>query len=180
MADVLSLLPPNATEFERALEQATARLGRVPVAIRDYWDADAIPLSLMPWLGWEWSVDSWDPTWDSTTKRNVLRDAFRYHQHKGTRQSVLDAIAALGSNISLKEWWEYSDPKDPHTFDAVIDTGGGSGSGVLQQQLIAAIDNAKPVRSHYTLTVATNGYGEINLYGYGRVARFQRLMFDDV
>jgi len=180
MGDFLSLLPPSATEFERALEQATSRLGAVPVTIRSYWDAGDIPEHLMPWLGWEWSVDNWDPDWHTETKRNVLRDAFRYHQHKGTRQSVVDAIAALGSNIAIKEWWEYSEPATPHTFDAVVDTGTGSGSGVLQYQLIAAIDNAKPVRSHYTLTVATNTAGAINLYGYGRVARFQRICFYDV
>ncbi|WP_252180222.1 phage tail protein I [Endozoicomonas sp. 4G] len=179
MADFCSLLPPNATEFERTLEQATSRVGTVPVEIRNYWNADLIPRNLMPWLGWEWSVDSWDPDWDIKTKRNVLRDAFRYHQYKGTRQSVVDAINDLGSNIDIKEWWQYSNPKTPHTFDAFVDSVSGSGSGEFQYQLIHAIDNAKPVRSHYTLTVATNACGSLNIYGYGRVARFQRLYLQE-
>lgn len=180
MSDFLSLLPPNATGFERAMEEAAARMAEVPVRVRDYWSADAIPDNLMPWLGWEWSVDSWDPSWDTSTRRNVLRDAFRYHQHKGTRQSVVEAIQSLGSNIAIQEWWEYSTPTEPYTFDAVIDTGSGSSSGVLQYQLIEAIDNASPVRCHYTLSVASNGLGAVNLYGYGRVARFQRWYFEDV
>lgn len=179
MADFLSLLPPNASEFERTLEQATARVGQVPVAIRDFWSADTVPEALMPWLGWEWSVDSWDPDWPVETKRAVLRDAFKVHQRKGTVQSVTDAINALGSNIAIREWFDYTPPRTPYTFDVTLDTGSGSGGGVLQQQLIDAIDATMPVRCHYDLSVATNGTGSLNLYGYGRVGRFQRLSMQD-
>ena len=179
MSDFLSLLPPNATDFERDMEQATSRLGEVPVRIRDYWNADAIPEQLMPWLGWEWSVDSWDSHWSLATKRNLLRNSFHYHSRKGTRKSVESAIRALGSHIAIKEWWQYDPQSTAHTFDAVIDASTGASTGVLQEQLIAAINNAKPVRSHYTITVASASDGAINLYGFGRVARFQRLTFHD-
>ena len=179
MSDFLSLLPPNATALEQALEKAVAQAGDVPVNIRDYWNADTVPENLMPWLGWEWSVDNWNPEWNETARRNVLRDAFRYHRHKGTRRSVEDAINSLGRNISMKEWWEYTTSGPVHTFDAVMDTHSGSSSGILQTHLIAAIDNAKPVRSHYTLKVATRAGGSLNIYGYGRVGRFQRLHLVD-
>lgn len=179
MSDFLSLLPPNATDFELLLEQAVHRVGNVPVAIRDYWNADTIPENLMPWLGWEWSVDSWETNWTVDIKRSVLSGSFYYQCHKGTRNSVVDAVRSIGGNISIKEWWEYDTPKDVHTFDAVIDTGGGA-SEDTQWQLITAIDNAKPVRSHYTVSLVTSSEGIINIYGFGRVARFQRLYFEDV
>lgn len=177
--DVLSLLPPNASEFERALEQATAFMDNMPVPIRQYWHPDTIPVQQAPWLAWEWSVDSWDSQWPEQTKRSVMRDSFRYHRIKGTLRSVEEAIRALGSNIAVREWWQQEPAGTPYTFDAVVDAGAGDSSGVLQEQLINAINQAKPVRCHYELTVSGKSESSLNIYGYARCGRFQRLYLSD-
>lgn len=52
-----SLLPPNATKAERALEGATARLEDVPVDIRAMWDPATCQEFMLPWLGWGLSID---------------------------------------------------------------------------------------------------------------------------
>ena len=177
MADFFSLLPPNASELEREIEQAAAR--PVPVTIKAFWNPDRIPRGLMPWLAWEWSVDTWSSAWDDATKRAVLRDSARYHRRKGTRRSVIDAITALGSNITLKEWHEYSPARQPYTFDVVVDSLTGTSSGVLQEQLIDAIEQAKPVRAHFTVSVATRASTRLCTPGIARIGRFTRLTMTD-
>ena len=52
MSDQPSLLPPNASALERKLEQATLRLGTLPVPLRELWNPDTCPAHLLPWLAW--------------------------------------------------------------------------------------------------------------------------------
>jgi phage tail P2-like protein len=83
-----TLLPPNATKFERALEGSTSRVSDVPILVRESWNPDTCPVELLPWLAWAFSVDSWDGSWDEATKRSVIRTAFDVQRRKGTVASV--------------------------------------------------------------------------------------------
>lgn len=96
MSDVATLLPPNTTPAERALEQSTARIGAVPVSIATLWNPDTCPLNILPWLAWTLSVDNWDSGWSETSKRESLRKAVEIHQIKGTVASIKAALAAAG------------------------------------------------------------------------------------
>lgn len=91
-----SLLPANATAQERAIEASTARVGFVPVPIRDLWNPDTCPAELLPWLAWAWSVDEWDANWPEATKRDTVRDAFLVQSRKGTRWSMERVLANAG------------------------------------------------------------------------------------
>jgi P2-related tail formation protein len=51
-----SLLPPNVSGLERALEQASARVGDIPVPIDPLWNPATCPARLLPWLAWALSV----------------------------------------------------------------------------------------------------------------------------
>ncbi len=91
-----TLLPPNATDLERALEQVTARVGATPVPISALWDADECPAHLLPWLAWAFSVDEWDPGWSEATKRASIRDAAKIQRHKGTVWAIKRVLANAG------------------------------------------------------------------------------------
>lgn len=61
---MISLLPPNATELERALELLIdARIGDISTPLRDLWSAENCPEALLPWLAWALSVDQWSADW---------------------------------------------------------------------------------------------------------------------
>ena len=75
-----SLLPPNATAAEVAIEAAAARVGAVPVPIRDSWNPATCPAALLPWLGWAFSVDDWDPQWSEERQRAVVAAAVEVHR----------------------------------------------------------------------------------------------------
>lgn len=96
MTGFVSLLPPNATPLERAVERTTAPLGDIPVPISTVWDPETCPAPLLPWLAWAYSVDVWDSSWSERTKRAVIAAAYDVHRHKGSVWSVEEAIRAAG------------------------------------------------------------------------------------
>ena len=91
-----ALLAPNATQAERALEQATARLGSLPAPLREPWDPDTCPANLLPWLAWALQVDIWDRNWSDDAKRTVIRGAIDVHRRKGTPWAIKRALANAG------------------------------------------------------------------------------------
>lgn len=92
----MSLLPPNATALELALEATAARAARIDVPIRDLWSAETCPAWALPYLAMALSVDVWDETWDEATQRRVIAASAEVHRHKGTRAGVQAALAAEG------------------------------------------------------------------------------------
>jgi len=96
MSDVASLLPSNASTAERATEQAAARLGAVPLPLREVTDPDACPPALLPWLAWSWGIDEWDDGWSEDVKRESVRKAYAIHAHKGSVQSIREVLASAG------------------------------------------------------------------------------------
>src|SRR5690606_12680628 len=120
-----SLLPPNATPQERAIEQATARVGEIPVPLRALWNPDTCPTELLPWLAWALGVANWKSYWPESVKRATLRNAVRIAKRRGTRASVQQVVENFGAHLVLKEWWEPGGSGEPHTFAVVINYGQG-------------------------------------------------------
>ncbi len=109
-----SLLPPNATPQERALEAATARLGDVPAPLRDVWNPDTCPAQLLPWLAWAFGVDEWDAAWSDEAKRNTIRNAVAIQRRKGSVWSIKRAIADAGYGDS-----QLIEGNSTHFYDGV-------------------------------------------------------------
>lgn len=95
-ASVPSLLPPNATRQERAIEAAIARAARPAVPIRELWNADTCPAHLLPWLAWAFSVDEWDANWDEAARRAAIRDAVAIQRRKGTVWAIKRVLTNAG------------------------------------------------------------------------------------
>lgn len=70
-----SILPPNATAVEQAIDRASAAaLERLPVyLIRWVKDPDSCPLALLPWLAWEYQLILGILT--GQNKRNAMRSS---------------------------------------------------------------------------------------------------------
>lgn len=106
LPEVPSLLPANATPAERALEQATARVGAVPTPLRALWNPDTCPAQLLPWLAWALGVDDWEPGWPEEVQRSVIRASIDVHRHKGTVAAIRTAIHAAGyPDAEIIEGW---------------------------------------------------------------------------
>lgn len=151
-----SILKPNATAPERALEQAM-RKGTPDLApVATLMNPETCPAPLLGWLAWAVSVDVWDPKWSETTQRAVIRDAVIIHRLKGTKGAITRALATLGFRIDLSEWFEHGGA--PHTFriDAYGEDILAAGFGInpaLLRRITQTLINVKPVRAHFELRI---------------------------
>jgi phage tail P2-like protein len=99
-----SLLPPNTTQLERDLEQATARQGAVRIDIANNWNPHTCDAALLPWLAWAVGVEEWDSTWPVQLQRDTIANTRAIRQTKGTPYAVKLALTAMGHpNAQLVE-----------------------------------------------------------------------------
>lgn len=142
------LLPPNATEAERALSETLARTLSVPTPVRDVWNPNTCPAAILPWLAWAFSVDNWDPTWTDAQKRQTIATAVAVHRYKGTIGAVREAITALGVNCQIQEWFNQSPAGEPYTFRLIL----GADQDPIPQEvllkLVQVVNSTKNLRSH--------------------------------
>lgn len=179
MTDKPSLLPNNATPFERAMEQGTARVGDVAIPIGELWNPQTCPMDLLPWLAWALSVDRWDFRWNEDQKRAAVAGAIAEQRHKGTRKSVEDVLASYDNLLTLTEWFESQ--KDPYTFAIDLplistngDLGGARSSAAFAESIIRDVIRTKPARAHFTLTQSLKAASTVGIIAAGHSAFFVR------
>lgn len=140
------LLPVGSSSLEIAATQAAAGIETIPVPLRQLWDPQTCPDELLPWLAWAFSVDRWDENWPTETKREVIRNAFFIHSHKGTIGAIRRVVEPLGYLLKVTEWWETDDPAGTFRLDiGVLDTGI---SEEMYQEMERVIADAKPASRH--------------------------------
>lgn len=171
-----SLLPPNSTALERAVEQLQARSATVAVPLRELWNPDTCPAPLLPWLAWTLSLDGWQPYWPESIKRSRIRMAVEIQRRKGTAKSVRDVVRSFGSSLALREWWQTEPMGEPHTFDVTLTLGSGVPKTIeYQNDVIAELERTKPVRSHFSFTLGLAASGGLGLGGASRPVIYRRI-----
>ena len=176
----MKFLPPNATELEQAIDAAIEnRLSNIDLSpVSTLWNPDTCPLNLLPWLAWAESVKEWSEKWSEPVQRATIKANRSVRRKRGTKQAVIDAVAALSGIAVIQEWFDQTPPGAPHTFDIVISGNDGYVESGLQQSIINAIDNVKRLSSHYTLGVGLNAQGKLNFIGVAQVVTMKRLNFE--
>jgi phage tail P2-like protein len=180
MSDVKSLLPMNADQGLRDFEQATARLGALPVDINKLWSPSDCPEHLLGWFAWALSVEVWDTNWPEATKREVIRKAVGVHRIKGTRRSVEAALEAIGFEADIREWFEVDGvevSRAPRTFEitSIFPEAANLGGEGLARSVAHAkrmIDVTKPASAHYSFHIGQKitGATRLGASGFGRMA----------
>ena len=92
--------------------------------------------------------------------------------------AVLFGFASFGGTLALREWWQLDPPGTPHTFDIVLNITGADGepaSAAFVQDVIDAVNQTKPARSHFTFTQGVNASGGLGLKAVARPATFARV-----
>lgn len=172
----MSLLPPNASPLELAIESAIA-VPALPVPLRDLWSPQACPETLLPWLAWGLSIDDWDPDWPAVTKREVVARAIEVQRLKGTLAAVRNAAAPFGAAISVREWWE-TDPEGPSgtfTLTLALSPSQGVPSPAQIDEVIRAVTRAKPLSRSFTFALALGATGAVGLFAAARPISYVRL-----
>lgn len=97
------LQPQAATALERGLAGASARIGDVPVPIRDLWSPWRCPAEHLAFLAWALSVDIWNEAWPEQRKRWVIAESLALHRIKGTLEGVRRHLALADARL-LRVW----------------------------------------------------------------------------
>lgn len=138
-------------------------------------------------LAHQYDVDAWRDGWNIAVKRSVLKTAIADKRKKGTLSAVKQAIASLGGTASITEWWQKEPKGTPHTFtiNVVLPNIDGILETEMQEDLIAMIDGAKPLRSHYSFVLNTAMSGKFSAIGFIRTlsvgsVRSRDIITDDI
>lgn len=144
------LLPPNRTTFERNVTTVAAKNTELAVAIKSLASIDDAPDQFLSFLAWQYSVDSWDTSWQPSLQRQLIKKSFKQHQHKGTRAAIRQVLSQFGYTAVFEEWYE-SDPMGiPGTFVLTLDLNGRELSEEVYQEVNRLIADAKPASRHLT------------------------------
>lgn len=176
-----SLLPPNSTRLERALE-AGARPEAFATPVEAIDDPEAIPALLLPWLAWGLSVDSWDPDWSEADKRQAVAGSIEMHRRKGTRLSVETVVARFDQLARLVEWHQAVPPRPAHTFDIILPLvladgsapGGRRATAAFADAIMREVARVKPLREHMRLVQLIDVAGAIGVQGVIRALAYTR------
>lgn len=170
------LLPPSSTPLERALVQAIARAAGIPAPLRQLWDVSTCPVHLLPWLAWALGIEVWRSNWPENVKRARIRASVPVHKSKGSVASVRSVIESFGADMALREWWQTTPPGTPHTFDVTLTIRPSlPQDATFQSDIITAINQTKPVRSHFTFSIAQSAATAVGIAAGLRQLTFQRL-----
>lgn len=119
MFDFQSILPPNRTRAEEALERAIWITKPDLSPIYHLMSPETCPVEYLDWMAWALSVDEWRQDWPDAQKRKVLRMSLEIHRRKGTIGAVKLALASMGyGDAHVHEF------RDEPTFDSLtMDSG---------------------------------------------------------
>lgn len=125
----------------------------------------------------QWDVSVWRESWPEDLKRSVLSTAIIDKRKKGTVAAVKGALESISSIATIEEWWQKNPKGTPHTFTvyATVSEFEGTLDSELQEDILALIDDNKPLRSHYDFVLQTTGRGEIGFVGVVRPLVFAKL-----
>lgn len=179
-----SLLPPNATRLERALEAGACLPPDVDAAAlaATIDDPMAAPAFLLPWLAYGESVDAWDADWSEADKRIAIATSIEQHRRKGTRASVETVLARFDQLARLVEWHQASPRRPAHTFDVIVPMvladgtapGGRRATAAFADAIVREIARVKPLREHMRLVQEVRAAGAVGMTGVVRALSYTR------
>ena len=142
-----------------------------------YVSIDRLTSAQLDHVAYGWDASVWRDSWPISLKRSILKNVVREKRKKGTRRAVEEAVESIQGAATIQEWWEMEPKGEPHTFTVFATLGkiDGTIDSELQDDLIALINDAKPVRSHFHFVVVKNLLGRFGFHGslrpvpYGRI-----------
>lgn len=119
----------------------------------------------------------WRDSWPVELKRSVAKQIIAQKARMGTLSAVKLALQSLGAAAVVTEWWEENPPAEAHTFKISVSLSeiDGTLTSEMQEDCFALLDDAKPVRSHYTFTLAINKQGGLKVGSVFRQAVSARI-----
>jgi len=152
----------------------------MPIVLGDIWNADTCPLSVLPWLAWSLSIDTWSPEWPEALQRQRVKTAIAIQRFKGTAGSVRAIVEVFGGQVAMREWFETTPKGTPGTFEINLnlnDTSGGPASGDQIAAVIDQITRTKRESAHFDFVQGLQANASLGIKAAARVANYRRMSF---
>jgi len=146
-----SLLPPNSSDSEHALED-TLRMDVDISAVGNLWNPATCPADVLPFLAWGLAIARWDSSWTEAEKRSAIAEAIPFHKRKGTRAAVMEVLERFHPLLELVEGWQTDPRGTPHSFEVRAPAALIPADFLTAEtatSIIRDVAAAKPVRSHF-------------------------------
>ena len=179
-----SLLPINASELLKDLENSSLKATSLEALNRYVTNPDFAPDNILPWLAFSVSVDDWSDNWPKVIKREMIKNSISLHQIKGTKRAIKKALEIIGVAGEIALWWELNPRMTPHSFNitAYLNDNINEYADVIigldtQKKLINLIENVKPARSHFNFKLGARFESQISYGVSSKVKQFVNLSF---
>lgn len=172
-----NILPPNSTLLEKAFASAVS-LPVCPSPHASLLHPEFCPIDFLPWLAFDYGVKSWNPEWSINVKRAQIKAAPIINRVRGTALAVSETVKAFGGAIVMREWFEKTPKGTPGTVSFILslsDSDGNAPSAEYLNQVIKAIEAAKPLHVHFDFSLSENFRIAITPVCVARSVNFARI-----
>lgn len=161
-----SLLPPNATKFEKDLAESASGISELDLSdISNLYNPDLCPIKQLQWLAYSVQVDYWNPNWSEAVQRAYIKQHLESRRIRGTAGSIKKALAALNMDITVIEWWQEEPQGVPGTFTVEVDLLDQGIGEDTQNEIDQIIELHKNVRSHLNVINIYQPVSGNSIYG---------------
>lgn len=170
---MVSILPPNATRTERALEGGiAARLeGIAAHELADLTNPATCPVRFLDWLAQSRGVDDWDRDWPEEVKRAVIAASIAVHRHKGTPGAIRAALAAAGyPDADIEERFGWNDHDGASAFDGSISYAARDHWAEYRISLLRPISVAQAAQVAAILRTVAPAHARLKLFDFAQAA----------
>ena len=180
---VLSDLLPSSISEDRQVQNSATAIDPELKSVAEsldvgaiYANVDKLSSTQLDHLAYCFDLTTWRDSWPLSHKRRVAKTVVAQKCRMGTLSAVKKVLESLGSAISITEWWQKTPKGTPHTFEVVASIGAIAGglSADAQEDFFRLLNEAKPVRSHYTFTISMSLLGDVQVSGAIRPAVYVR------
>lgn len=146
-----------------ALDPQLREIGRTADAVSIYTNIGALTHEMLDALAVQFDATNWKDNWKINVKQSVLKTIIVNKRKVGTLKAVREAIGSLGNKARIVEWFNETPKGKPHTFNIYLLFGGNETD--ITDDIIRAINLAKPARSHFAFIVQESGSTKANTGG---------------
>lgn len=141
----MNLLPPNTTQLEKKLTEASASALSLNGDLSSLIRIDDAPSDFLSILAWQFSVDRWQDDWPDEVKRAQIKNSIKVHTYKGTNFALRQIVESFGYSLTVHEWWQETPMNEPGTFQITVDTNGKALTERTYKTLVELLHDAKPL-----------------------------------
>ena len=134
---------PEVKALSYAIQQGMQLLLRYAPRGMVYADLDNLQEPALDLLAVETDVQSYDKAYDVSIKRELVKNAIRWHQIAGTRAAVEELARKIFGDCEVQEWYEYDG--QPYRFRVVTSATASADDVSEFNRLVSKVQN---LRSH--------------------------------